>query len=181
MDDLSKALTSGDDVAVAAAVEALYPEMKRLAARLMTHEREAQTLQPTALVHEALMRLLRPNSVEFSDQTHFYAVAAAVMRRILVDHARARAAGKRSPAQLRGEMTPEDVLADTDFTVLEIDEALRQLEKLDPRASNIVEMKFFAGLADVEIAEVLRISERTVRREWAVAKAWLYNALNSSL
>jgi RNA polymerase sigma factor (TIGR02999 family) len=179
MEDLAKALTSGDDAAVAAAVEALYPEMRRLAARLMVRERESQTLQPTALVHEALMRLLRPNDFKFSDQTHFYAVAAAVMRRILVDHARVKSAAKRSPAQLKEEISTAEILSDPDFTVLEVDEALTRLEKLDPRASRIVEMRFFAGLTDIEIAEVLGISDRTVKREWAAARAWLYNALNA--
>jgi RNA polymerase sigma-70 factor, ECF subfamily len=177
MDDLLKALTSGDESAITAAAEAVYPEMRRLAARLMAQEHQSHTLQPTALVNEALIRLLRPKGVEFRDQGHFYAVAAAAMRHVLVDHARRKAASKRGPSLEGVELSLKEVISDPDFTAVEVGEALSRLEEYSPRAAQIVSMRFFAGLAFEEIAQVMGMSLTTVERDWRAARAWLYNFL----
>ena len=143
----------------------------------MRGERKDHTLQPTALVNEAYVRLLRGGEHDWRDRAHFLAVASTVMRRILVDHARRRAAAKRrhaddpSPPDVGGRHTPEVILA--------VDDALTRLAVSNPRQARIVELRFFAGLTDDEVASVLGVSPRTVKRDWATAKAWLYERLRA--
>jgi RNA polymerase sigma factor (TIGR02999 family) len=143
----------------------------------MRNERPGHTLQPTALVNEAFLRLVGSNGVEWQDRAHFYAVAARLMRRILVDHARKRRAGKRDGG---AQVTFEDRLVlreDRIDDVLAIDEVLARLEALDARQGRIVELRFFAGMSVDEIAEVIHASTTTVKREWNSAKAWLHREL----
>jgi RNA polymerase sigma-70 factor (ECF subfamily) len=180
MENDFKALADGDDQA--ALLEAVYPELKRLASRLMAREQSYHTLQPTALVNEALMKFLRPSGVEFRDRAHFYAVASRAMRRILVDHARAKMASKRSPADDKVNTSRfEQVMSDPDLKALEVSEALSHLEKVDPRVAQVVEMRFFAGLTDTEIAEVLGMSQTTVKHDWAIGRAWLYKFIGAQV
>ena len=144
----------------------------------MNGERHGHTLQPTALVNEAYLKLLDQRRLRFNDRSHFFAMAARMMRRILVDHARARGARKRDG----GERVLLDVstqLADSPTTdILDLDEALSRLEEMEPDKAKVVELKFFGGLTNDELATLLDCSERTVRRHWQVAKLWLYRELS---
>ena len=160
-------------------IEAVYPELRRMAANLLQAERPDHTLQPTALVNEAYLRLLGHAGVDWKDRVHFFAAAAQAMRRILVDHARMRRARKRDGALHRVELTDALAISDDRLDqVIEIDEALTRLEVRDPRQCRVVELRFFGGLIDTEIADVLGIAPRTVSREWTLARAWLYGELN---
>jgi RNA polymerase sigma factor (TIGR02999 family) len=169
----------GSKDAEAALIAVVYSELRQIARRLMRGEAANHTLQPTALVHEAYLRLAQPKGVAFNDRTHFFAVAATVMRRILVDYARAKRADKRGG----GERSAVDLLGpsinlDEPERVLAIDVALNRLSQLDERQARIVELRFFAGMTIDEIAEALEISPSTVKREWQLARAWLYGELN---
>jgi RNA polymerase sigma-70 factor, ECF subfamily len=172
-------MTSGDHQAGSALVPLVYDELRRLARRYMRHERPDHTLQGTALVHEAYLRLIDQREITWQNRAHFFGVAAQVMRRILVDHARAKLAHKRGGAQQKISLdvavafTPEQ-----SEQLLALNEALKRLSHLDPRQDRIVELKFFGGLTDEEVAVVLGISTRTVKRDWSVAKAWLFRELN---
>lgn len=149
-----------------------------MAQRYMRSERLDHTLQPTALVNEAYLRLLGDHAPELENRQHFFAVSAQVMRRILVDHARAYRSQKRPGNWVRVDL--EDPLAFTACAseeMLSLDAALTRLAEIDPRQSRIVELRFFVGLTDAEIAELLSLSTRTVRREWQMARAWLYAEL----
>jgi RNA polymerase sigma-70 factor (ECF subfamily) len=167
----------------------VYDELRRIAARHMRRERAEHSLQPTALVNEAYVRLLGQRAQSWQNRAHFFAYAAGVMREILIDHARRRRAVKRGRGQPLARLDHQEpgkplvaaaVLTDDQFEYLiAIDEALSQLTALDPRQTRIVELRFFAGMTSSEIAEVLDISERTVDREWAAARAWLYTRLRS--
>lgn len=171
---------SGDSGAQASLMEAVYDELRRMARHQMQKEGSNHTLQPTALVHEAFLRLVQSESIEFQDRAHFFAIAALVMRRILVDHARGRKALKRGGQAQKLQL--DEVIVYTEAhspEILALDEALEQLEKLDPRKSRIVEMRFFGGLPESEIAAALGISLRTVQREWCFARAWLLDAIAS--
>ena len=170
--------TVGDRGALDRLIPKVEHELRRLAGRLMRSESEEHTLQTTALVNEAYLRLVRQDRAEWQNRAHFFAVAARIMRRILVDHARRKAATKRgggvpsppvSEALTDGEATPESLLA--------LHDALRQLETLCPRQSQIVELKHFGGLSNREIAHVLTVSIATVKRDWLMARTWLYRAL----
>ena len=150
-------------------------DLRVLARRQLRREYQDRTLDPTGLVHEAYLKLVRGDAVDFQDRTHFFALAARAMRQVLVDHARRRTAAKREDAWKQVTLTdpaatkdvsPEDLLA--------LDAAL---ERLDPRQRQIVECRFFAGMSDVEIASALGITDRTVRREWVKARAWLNREL----
>lgn len=162
------------------AEEELYPivytEMRKMASFLLRRERPDHTLQPTALVHEVYLRLTGERSIEWENRKHFFAVAARTMRRILVDHARKSNAVKRKGMRV----TLESALAYSDEQageLLELDEALERLAGWDPRQSQVVELRFFGGLSDEETARVLGISTRTVKRDWSMARAWLYGQL----
>ena len=168
----------GDHAALDKLTPLVYAELRRIARRQMSREREGHTLQATALVNEAFIRLAGQEQGSWQDRAHFYAVCAQVMRHILIDHARANARDKRGGGAIHVSLDEAAVMAGgttTDF--LALDEALRALEAFDPQKGRIVELRYFAGLGIEETAEVLKISPTTVRREWRRAKAWLYRAL----
>lgn len=157
----------------------VYNELRRIARALMKGERRQQTLQTTALVHEAYLRLTGGRPVAWESRAHFLAVAATVMRRILVDHARARQSDKRGGGLVvsAADLTLGDPQHSDPAGLLALDAALEQLAALDQRQCQIVEMRFFAGMTVEETAHALNISPRTVKREWQMARAWLYGEL----
>ena len=158
---------------------AVYDELHRQAARYLRHEHAGITLQTSDLIHEAYLRLIDQRDVEWQNRLHFYAIAAKQMRRILVDHARQRHAAKRGGSDLRlplDEAEAVSVQPELDFVAL--DEVLNRLAEIDSQQSRIVELRFFSGLSVEETAEVLGVSERTVKRDWHVAKAWLRRELS---
>ena len=166
----------GSAEAEAELMERVQGELRRLAASYLRRERGGQTLQPTAVVNEAYIRLLPQRGVSWENRAHFFGIAAKMMRRVLVDHARRRHAAKRDagpadPVSLSGVASPDREADQVD--VLALHDALSKLAKLDPRQSEIVEMRFFAGLTVEEIAEVLEIAPATVKRDWATAKMWV--------
>ncbi|MFP5246819.1 MAG: sigma-70 family RNA polymerase sigma factor [Thermoanaerobaculia bacterium] len=156
----------------------VYEPLRQIAERHLYREREGHTLQPTALVHELYLKLVDQRRVAWADRTHFFAVAAQVMRRILVDHARRRKSDKRG-----GGVTPVtigaalDIAAEENFDVVALDVALENLEKVYPQQAKIVELRFYAGLTIDETAEALRVSPATISREWTMARAWLRRAM----
>jgi RNA polymerase sigma factor (TIGR02999 family) len=176
---LLRAASSGERGDVDALLAAIYDDLRRLASHQMSGERRAHTLEPTAIVHEAYLRLIDQRSTDWRDRLHFFAVAARVIRRVLIDHARARDALKRGGELVRVPLESVDVPAmGRDVDILALEEALRGLAELDPRQAQIVELRFFGGLSVDEIAEYLAISARSVDREWACAKAWLFCQLS---
>lgn len=165
------------------ALEKLFPvvqsELRRIARYQMSHERPGHTLQATALVNEAYLKLAGQEPFEWHDRAHFYAVCAQVMRHILIDHARAHARDKRGGGAIQVSLSEVAVMgAEQAGDFVALDEALRALEVVDPQKGRIVELRYFAGLTIDETAEVLKISPRTVRREWRRAKAWLYRMIS---
>jgi RNA polymerase sigma-70 factor (ECF subfamily) len=172
------AVSTGDREAAEALLPLIYNELKRRAAALMRREREDHTLQPTALVHDAYLQLVEIQSIDWKGRAHFFAVASQLMRRILVDHARARMADKRNGGRT---LVPIDealgLSATRDTDVLAIDEALTKLGQLNPRHAEIVAMRFFGGLSVQEVAEVLAMPKRTLEAEWTLIKAWLRREL----
>ena len=155
-------------------LELVYREMHQLAAHFMRGERKDHTLQPTALVNEAYLRLVGNHALTWESPSHFFNAAAQTMRRILVDHARARQSAKRPNSAQRVEMEDQFAISDQEpEQVIAIDTALERLAAMDPRQAKIVELRFFAGLGVEETATLLGISEKTVKRDWAVARAWL--------
>jgi RNA polymerase sigma factor (TIGR02999 family) len=172
-------LKAGRQDAEAKLIPLVYKELRRLAARYLKAERADHTLQPTALVHEAYIKLIKIRSVDWQGRSHFFATAAKVMRRILVDHARAQMAHKR--IGMRNAVVLEESLAVSPARsgdLLALDAALDRLAKLNERQSKIVELRFFGGMNEEETGTVLGVSTRTVKRDWRVAKAWLYNEIN---
>ena len=165
----------GDARARELLMERFYADLRRIAAAQLRQERHNHTLQPTALVHEAYARFVRQSDVRLHDRSHFLATASQLMRQILVDHARARRASKRGGAQHHQVTLDEALFADHSrpLDVLVLDEALNRLAELDNRHGRIVEMHFFGGLTYSEIAAVLGVAEKTVKRDWAMARAWL--------
>jgi len=158
--------------------DAVYNELRRLAAYYLKSERPDHTLQPTALVHEAWIRMQAGAAGGWRNRAHFFACAAQIMRHILVDHARRHRAGKRPEGGERQDLTDVYLFSlDKCEELLAVDEALKRLAALDPRQSQIVELRFFAGLSEEEIAGVLNVSVRTVRRDWRMARAWLQSEL----
>jgi len=171
---LLKEWAAGDRAALERLMPLVYEELRRLAASQLRAERRNHTLQPTALVHEAYMRLIGQRSVSWANRAHFFGIASRMMRRILVDHARRRGRNKRSPGTVYLDLgNSETVVADRTPELLALDDALTQLEKLDPQQARVVELRFFAGLSVEETAEVAGISTATVKREWATARAFL--------
>jgi RNA polymerase sigma factor (TIGR02999 family) len=161
--------------------DAVYRELHRLASGLMRKERRNHTLQASALVNEAYLRLVGQEGMAWESRNHFYMAAARVMRRILIDHARRRQAGKRFTGQRRVDLNEAMVVAEENAgQMLDLDAALTRLAELDPRQSQIVELRFFAGLTVEETARVMGISEKTVKRDWAVARAWLEGELRGA-
>jgi RNA polymerase sigma factor (TIGR02999 family) len=172
---LLRAVSSGDRGDLDALLAAIYDDLRRLAASHMHGEHDGHTLQPTALVHEAYLKLIDQHSTDWRDRVHFFAVASTIIRRLLVDHARGRLAQKRGGGRERiplSEAEPAAPVPDVDLVAL--DEALTELAEISDRQAKIVELRFFGGLTLEEIAEMLDVGRRTVDREWKVAKAWLY-------
>ena len=173
-----KRLAGGSEDAAGELIPIVYGELRRLAVRHLRRERRDHTLQPTALVHEAYIKLVAQRDADWQNRNHFFAVASSLMRRILVDYARRHLRDKRGGGQ---EKVPLDdavlVAPDRADRMLALDESLERLEKLDPRQARIVELKYFGGLTVEEAAQVLGVSPTTVRREWTSAKAWLYGEL----
>ena len=160
---------------------AVYAELRAAARGQLRYERSDHTLQATALVHEAYLRLLGGAYPSWNDRQHFFRAAAEAMRRILVEHARGRARVKRGGNPLRVTLTDVASLTQQDpAEVLALDAAIRRLQQQDPTAADIVRLRFFAGLSVEETAAMLELSERTVKREWAFARAWLYEALGGT-
>jgi len=158
---------------------AVYPQLRQIASRFLQHERGDHTLEPTALVNELALRLLGSEPIAYTDRTHFFALAAQMMRRILIDHARARIAEKRGGVQQRVNLSSVDKWqpAPRSEDVLRLDQALSKLEQADARAAKVVELRFFGGLHEQEVADVLGVSVITVKRDWKVARAWLVDQL----
>ena len=168
----------GQDLKVEALLPVVYQELRRLAASYLRREKPGQTLQPTALVHEAYMRLMKDRPDRWQNRAHFCAIAAHSMRQILIERARARGAAKRGGARPRVTLD-EGLVAGEDRSIdlLALDEALERLAQLDPEQARLVELRFFGGLTVEETAEAMNISPATVKRHWTVAKAWLTREL----
>ena len=177
--ELLRAWGDGDQEALDRLVPLVQAELRRLARHYMGEERPDHTLQATALINEVYLRLIDWRSVRWQDRAHFFGVSAQLMRRVLVDHARRHHYRKRGGDAVRVDLEEAAIVAperDADFVA--IDEALTRLAALDPRKSQIVELRFFGGLSVEETAEVVKVSPRTVKREWSLARAWLYSELS---
>jgi RNA polymerase sigma factor (TIGR02999 family) len=173
-------LQAGRQGALEELLPLVYEELRHMAARLIAAEQRDHTLQPTALVHEAYLRLVDQRSARYESRIHFYAVTATLMRRVLVDYARRRMAEKRGGGQLVALDSGIDTPVEPAHDIIHVDHALEKLAQVDARQARVVELRYFAGLSTVETAEVLGISERTVKREWAMARAWLQRELSNS-
>lgn len=170
----------GDQAALDELLPLVYREMRRLAGYYLRRERLDHTLQPTALVHEAYLRLVGEREIDWRNRAHFFGIAAVRMRQILVDHARTRLAAKRGGGEYRLSLSEADHLAEKhDVSLLALDDALRRLEALDPQKSRIIELRYFGGLTIEETAEALRISPATVKRDWRMARAWLRSEIDN--
>ena len=170
--------TKGDRDALNRLMPLVYGELRRMSSHYLRGERENHTLQSAALVHEAYLRLVGRQNVHWKNRAHFLGVAAQVIRSILVDHARARAAAKRGAGAVTLTVNAlSAVTRQPEVDVIELDTALNRLAHLDPQQSRIVELRFFAGLTNEETAEVLGVSASTVKRDWTHARAWIYRAL----
>ena len=167
------------------ALDELYPlvyeELHRLARRYMSRERRGHTLQTTALINEAYVRLVDQRNVHWANRSHFFAISAQIMRRILIDHARRHAYAKRGGGAQQVSLEEVAIVArDLGSDLVRLDEALKALAEMDPRRSQVVELRYFGGLNNEEIAGVLKISKNTVTRDWNMARAWLYQQLGGS-
>jgi RNA polymerase sigma-70 factor (ECF subfamily) len=172
---LLSALTRGDDGAASKLIPVVYAELRRLAGSYMRKERADHTLQATALVHEAYLKLVEQRSVNWQSRAHFFGVAAQLMRRILIDHARGHTRQKRGGDDQKVSLDEAFIFSERQADeLLAVDDSLNQLAKIDPRQAKVVEMRFFGGLSIEEAAEALQVSPKTVKRDWSVAKAWLY-------
>src|SRR6516165_11867314 len=168
-------LSHGDPQAASKLIPVVYDELRHLAAGYMRRERPDHTLQPTALVHEAYVKLLAQRSVDWQGRSHFFGVAAQLMRQILIDHARGHLREKRGGGKAALPLTEALAFSpEHSEELLKLDEALERLSAIDPRQSKVVELRFFGGLSVEETSEFLGISPKTVKRDWAVAKAWLH-------
>jgi RNA polymerase sigma factor (TIGR02999 family) len=177
---IARALEAGagqDPAARDALVMVVYDELHRLAHHYMRNERPGHTLQTTALVNEAYLRLVDAEGIEWRDRAHFFAIAATMMRRILVDHARAHARDKRGGGVVMTSLDEDVAAPSRDVDVIALDEALERLGRIDQRQARLVELRYFAGLTIEEAAQTLDVSGGTLKREWAIAKAWLYREL----
>jgi RNA polymerase sigma-70 factor (ECF subfamily) len=173
------ACEGGDPQALESLLPLVYHELHRLAVSFFSRERAGHTLQPTALVNEVYLRLVKQHQVSWQNRAQFFAIAAQMMRRILVSHARSRQAEKRGGAEQR--ITLEEGMAtapERDVNLLNLDEALTKLETIDPHKSRMVELRFFSGLSVEETAEVMGVSARTIDRQWHTAKAWLHREMS---
>ena len=171
-------LKKGSKDAESQLLKLVYPELRRIARARLRGERPGHTLQPTALANEAYLQLAGQMGKEWQNRSHFYAVAAQLMRRILVDYARRKKAAKRDGNRHQVELTDEIAVSDDRLEeILIVNEALGRLAEFDPRCCKVVEMRFFGGMTEDEVAEVLQVAPRTVKRDWNVAKAWLHGEL----
>jgi RNA polymerase sigma factor (TIGR02999 family) len=171
----------GDRAALGQLLPLVYAELRRIAARQLGKERAGHTLQPTALVHEAYLRLVDQRRVDWQNRAHFFGVAAQIMRRILVDHARRHAAGKRGDGAQRISIDDaHDVAAAAGLPIVTLDHALDRLEKIDADLARIVELRAFGGLTIEEAAHVLDVSPSTAKRDWRTARAWLNRELGAA-
>ncbi|MEN3327404.1 MAG: hypothetical protein V7638_2211 [Acidobacteriota bacterium] len=172
----------GDQSAVDKLFPLVHSELRRIAQRQMSQERPGHTLQATALVNEAYLKLAGQQGFDWQNRAHFFAVCAQVMRHILIDHARAHARDKRGGGAVKVSLNDALVVAEDQAShFIALDEALRTLERLDPQKGKIVELRYFGGLSVEEVGEVMNISPRTVRREWQRAKAWLYRMMTEGI
>ena len=167
------------------ALDELYPlvydELHRLARRYMSREKKGHTLQTTALINEAYVRLVDQKNVQWANRSHFFAISAQIMRRILIDHARRHAYAKRGGGAQQVSLEEIAIVArEQSSEILRLDEALKILGKMDPRRCQVVELMYFGGLSNEEIAGVLKVSENTVTRDWNLARAWLHQQLTGS-
>jgi len=170
--------SNGDRAALDKLMPLIDSELRRLAHRYMTRERAGHTLQTTALVNEAFLRLVNRKNLQWQNRAHFFGIAAQLMRTILVDHARSHASAKRGGGARKLELDEAMVVSQQKASeVIALDDALKQLALLDPQQSRIVELRFFGGLTVEQAAEVLQVSPATIKREWSTAKAWLYHEL----
>src|SRR5271169_1032538 len=177
--ELLRGWRADDSRALDALVPLVYDELRRLAHHHLRNERPDHTLQSTALVHEAYFRLVGQDLPQWESRTHFFAIAAQLMRQILVDYARRRRASKRGSGVCM--LTLDDAMAlpqGKDVDVVAVDDALNALAEVDPRQSRVVELRFFAGLSLEEISEVMEIGTATVQRDWTAARAWLYREIS---
>jgi RNA polymerase sigma factor (TIGR02999 family) len=175
------AWSNGERGALDQLIPVVYGELRQLARRALRSERRDHTLQPTALVHEAYLRLVDQRNVNWQNRAHFFAIASQAMRRIVVDHARRHNAIKRGGDNMKVELEEAMLLPGArDLDVVKLDDALTTLAAFDPQQSQIVELRFFGGLSIEETAEVIGISPATVKRDWTMAKAWLHRELQSA-
>lgn len=184
MGELSQLLSraaEGNERALEELIEKVYVELRQMATRHLARERSDHTLQPTALIHEVYLRLLGTSRPSFTDRAHFFGACAATMRRILVDHARAKKAAKRGGGVTLLALDEEGVVphrnAPSTVDLLALDRALDRLDRLDARQRRVIELRFFAGLSIAEAAEVMSLSIRTIKLEWTKARAWLFHEL----
>jgi RNA polymerase sigma factor (TIGR02999 family) len=180
--ELLRRWSNGDQEALDSLVPLVYQDLRRLANYYLQREPQAQTLQSTALVHEVYLRMCKQQGPQWEGRAHFFAVAAKMIRRILVDHARRKSAGKRGgkfqPNELEAALT---LPVPASLDLLALDESLQELDKFDTRKCRVVEMRFFGGLEAKDIAKVLGTTEATVRRDWKIARAWLYRRLQGGV
>jgi RNA polymerase sigma factor (TIGR02999 family) len=178
---LLRAWASGDRGALEQLTARVYDELRRIAGNVMQDERPGRTIQTTALVHEAYLKLIDVTNVDWQHRAHFFAVSSRIMRRILLDRARRRVAAKRGGATPRVNLDEvPDIGSGRTRELIALDDALNALEKIDPRKAQVVELRFFAGLGVEETAEVLKVSSDTVMRDWRLARAWLLAELGDA-
>jgi RNA polymerase sigma factor (TIGR02999 family) len=176
---LLKAWSNGDQTAMDRLAAVVYQELRRIARRYMKNERPGNTLQTTALVNEVYLRLVDVKNVDWQHRAQFFAISAQMMRRVLVDAARARGSRKRGGGAVKLNVDETALLSpEPDASIVALDEALEAFSQVAPRQAKVVELRYFGGLNEEEIAEVLKISSRTVRRDWDFAKSWLMRELN---
>jgi RNA polymerase sigma factor (TIGR02999 family) len=177
-----EAVGAGDEHAAEKLLPLVYEELRRLAAARMAHMPPGQTLQPTALVHEAWLRLVGAQQEHWNSRGHFFAAAAEAMRRILVERARRRSAEKHGGGLRRVDLDRVNIAEEANSDLLLVlDEALTALAERDPTAAQLIKLRFFAGLPNVQAAELLGVPERTAKRAWAYARAWLYQEITKNL
>ena len=173
--------SKGDKAALDALLPMVYQELRTQASRYLRRERPGHTLQTTALIHEAYLKLVDQKNVHWQNRAHFFGIAAQLMRRILVDHARSKKRVKRGGSDIRVSFNEANVLGQTqNLDIVALDEALERLAEIDEQQSRIVELRFFSGLTVEETAEVLSISPATVKRDWSMAKAWLHREITGA-
>jgi len=172
----------GDKEALDKLMPIVYDELRRQAARYLRREQPGHTMQTTALIHEAYVRLVDQRNVQWQNRAHFFGIAAQMMRRILVDHARTKKRAKRGGSAVKVSLADATIpVKEQDLDVVALDEALNRLAEIDEQQSRVVELRFFSGLTVEETAEVMGISPATVKRDWSMAKAWLHRELSGEI